>query len=52
VDAIVAHGSVARIKERIGAHREAGATHVCLHILSPTYQQFPISQWRTLLRPQ
>ena len=52
VDAIVAHGSVARIKERIRAHREAGATHVCLHILSPTYQQFPIAQWRALLRPQ
>jgi probable F420-dependent oxidoreductase len=52
VDAIVAHGSVARIKERIRAHHEAGATHVCIHILSPTYQQFPIAQWRTLLRPQ
>jgi probable F420-dependent oxidoreductase len=49
VDAIVAHGSIARIKERIRAHREAGATHVCLHILSPTYHHFPIEQWRTLL---
>jgi probable F420-dependent oxidoreductase len=52
VDAIVAHGSAARIRERIREHREAGATHVCLNILSPTYQQFPITQWRNLLRPQ
>jgi len=50
VDAIVAHGSVTQIMERIRAHREAGATHVCLHILSPKYQQFPINQWRTLLQ--
>jgi probable F420-dependent oxidoreductase len=50
VDAIVAHGSVDCVKERIRAHREAGATHVCLHVLSPTYRQFPITQWRTLLR--
>jgi probable F420-dependent oxidoreductase len=50
VDAIVAHGSVHNIRERIQAHRDAGATHVCLHILSPTYRQFPIEQWRTLLR--
>jgi probable F420-dependent oxidoreductase len=50
VDAIVAHGSVTRIGERIRAHREAGASHVCLHVLSPTYHQFPIEQWRTLLR--
>jgi probable F420-dependent oxidoreductase len=50
VDAIVAHGSVPRIRERIRAHREAGASHVCLHVLSPTYRQFPIEQWRALLQ--
>jgi probable F420-dependent oxidoreductase len=50
LDAIVAHGSIASIQERVHAHREAGATHVCLHVLSPAYQQFPIAQWRTLLR--
>jgi probable F420-dependent oxidoreductase len=36
VDAIVAHGTVTQIMERIRAHREAGATHVCLHILGAT----------------
>jgi probable F420-dependent oxidoreductase len=33
VDAIVAWGSEARIRERIDAHFEAGATHVCIQAI-------------------
>lgn len=49
VDAIVAHGDVADIDRRVRAHRSAGASHVCLHVLSPTRHRFPATQWRTLL---
>ncbi len=33
VDAIVAWGNEARIRERIDAHFKAGATHVCIQAI-------------------
>ena len=41
IDAIVAWGSAAAIKERIQAHLEAGADHVCIQPLHPTGQRLP-----------
>jgi len=49
VDALVAHGSPETVNGRIDAHYRAGASHVCLHVLSPAHHQFPINQWRALL---
>lgn len=33
IDALVAHGGVAEIRDRVRAHVEAGADHVALHVL-------------------
>jgi probable F420-dependent oxidoreductase len=46
VDALVAWGEVDRILERISEHREAGANHVALQVLSPA--GLPRSEWRIL----
>jgi probable F420-dependent oxidoreductase len=46
VDALVAWGEVDRILERIAEHREAGADHVALQVVSPA--GLPRSEWRTL----
>lgn len=47
VDALVAWGDVDAIAERVQAHRDAGADHVCLQALAPR-DQFPLDQWRAL----
>ena len=48
VDAMVAWGSPAAIAERVDAHLEAGADHVCLQVLDPDPSVLPIAGWRTL----
>lgn len=49
IDSIVVHGDVNAIRRRIQQHRDVGADHVALHILSPVRRQFPMAQWRTVL---
>jgi probable F420-dependent oxidoreductase len=49
VDAIVAHGDIDAIARRIREHLEAGASHVCLHMLSRHRYQFPLDKWRLML---
>ena len=49
VDAIVAHGDPETINSRVRAHYDAGATNVCVQLLSPAIRRFPIDQWRVLL---
>jgi probable F420-dependent oxidoreductase len=46
LDAIVAMGDVEAIAERVRAHREAGADHVCLQVLGAG--PLPMEQWREL----
>ncbi len=46
VDALVATGEE-QISARIRAHRDAGADHVCLQVLSPA-PVLPLPAWRTL----
>jgi probable F420-dependent oxidoreductase len=48
VDAVVAWGDVEAIVERVTAHREAGADHVCLQVLDPDATAVPMDQWRRL----
>jgi probable F420-dependent oxidoreductase len=48
VDAIVAWGDEAAIAARIAAHREAGADHVCLQVVSEIDQGLPLEDWRRL----
>lgn len=48
VDALVAWGDVDAVVERVKAHREAGADHVCLQVLDPDATAVPMRQWREL----
>jgi probable F420-dependent oxidoreductase len=48
VDAIVAWGDVDAIVERVRAHHEAGADHVCLQVLDSDATAVPMEQWRLL----
>jgi probable F420-dependent oxidoreductase len=47
IDALVAWGDEGTIAARIQEHRDAGAGHVCIQVLSEE-GMFPIKSWRTL----
>jgi probable F420-dependent oxidoreductase len=47
-DAIVAWGDVDTVAARIRAHHDAGADHVALQVLTPTFGDLPLDQWREL----
>ncbi|MBV9659708.1 MAG: LLM class F420-dependent oxidoreductase [Acidimicrobiales bacterium] len=46
IDALVAWGDVEDIATRVNEHREAGADHVCIHVI--TEEGMPAEQWREL----
>jgi probable F420-dependent oxidoreductase len=48
VDAVVAWGSPEAIAERVDAHLEAGADHVCLQVLDRDPNALPMAAWRDL----
>jgi probable F420-dependent oxidoreductase len=48
IDALVAWGDVDAVKERIEAHRAAGADHVCIQVIAPLGQPVDPADWRTL----
>jgi probable F420-dependent oxidoreductase len=48
VDAIVVWGDEATIATRVKAHRDAGADHVCIQVLTDDPRALPIEQWRAL----
>lgn len=48
VDAIVAWGDESAIVERVQAHLDAGADHVCVQVLDSTATALPLPQWRAL----
>jgi probable F420-dependent oxidoreductase len=48
VDAIVAWGDEEAIHERVAAHHEAGADHVCIQVLGPSSQGIALEEWRRL----
>jgi len=48
VDAIVAWGDADAIVERVRAHHDAGADHVCVQVLVADPASFPREEWRTL----
>src|SRR5436305_6979312 len=51
VDAIVAWGDVHALVDRVRAHHEAGADHVCVQVLGTPPRQPPLEHWRTLPSP-
>ena len=48
VDAVVAWGSPKAIADRVQAHLDAGADHVCLQVLDADANALPIGGWRAL----
>jgi probable F420-dependent oxidoreductase len=48
VDAMVAFGGPEAIAERVRAHLDAGADHVCLQVLGPDPDGVPMTGWRAL----
>jgi probable F420-dependent oxidoreductase len=48
VDAIVAWGGVDAAVNRVRAHHEAGADHVCVQVLAEDLQSLPEAGWREL----
>ena len=48
VDAIVAWGEPEAIAERVAAHHEAGADHVCVQVVESDVSALPLDAWRTL----
>ena len=47
VDALIAWGDLDVIEKRIQAHHDAGADHVCLHVIS-SQPNLPVAAWRRL----
>ena len=48
VDSLVAWGDETVVAARVRDHRDAGADHVCIQVLTENPRAFPIDQWRTL----
>jgi probable F420-dependent oxidoreductase len=48
VDALVVWGDEATIAARIQEHRDAGADHVCIQVLTDDPRAFPAEHWRAL----
>jgi hypothetical protein len=47
-DAIIAWGDEETIVRRVDEHRQAGADHVCVQVLTADLREFPREQWRRL----
>lgn len=48
VDAIVVWGDVDAIAERVRAHHDGGADHVCVQVLGTSMREPPLEAWRLL----
>jgi probable F420-dependent oxidoreductase len=48
IDALVVWGDVGTIAKRIQEHRDAGASHVCIQVLTDDPRSLPLEQWRAL----
>jgi len=48
IDAIISWGDEATIVERVTAHLDAGADHVCVQVVMPTMSDDPRPVWRAL----
>jgi probable F420-dependent oxidoreductase len=48
LDALVVWGDEAAIASRVQQHRDAGADHVCIQVLTDDPRALPMTQWRAL----
>ncbi|QFG27063.1 LLM class F420-dependent oxidoreductase [Actinomadura sp. WMMB 499] len=47
-DALIAWGDEEAVKRRVDEHRDAGADHVCVQVLTSDQSAFPRAEWRRL----
>lgn len=47
-EALVVHGDESAVLAKVNEHRDAGADHVCLQVLSGDLTEPPLDQWRRL----
>jgi hypothetical protein len=47
-DALIAWGDEDTVLRRVNEHRQAGADHVCVQVLTADPREFPREQWRRL----
>ena len=47
-DALIAWGDEETVLRRVAEHRDAGADHVCVQVLTADPREFPREQWRRL----
>jgi probable F420-dependent oxidoreductase len=50
IDGYIGWGDIAAVGERVQAHLQAGADHVCIQVLTSTPGVFPYEEWRTLAK--
>jgi probable F420-dependent oxidoreductase len=48
IDALVVWGGEETIAERVRDHRDAGASHVCVQVLTDDPRALALEEWRTL----
>ena len=48
MDAVVAWGDMQTVLDRVQAHRDAGADHVCIQVVSDRGAAPPVEAWREL----
>ncbi len=48
VEDLVVWGDEQAIAERVAAHHEAGADHVCIQVLKEDRRALPLDEWRAL----
>ncbi len=48
VDALIVWGDEEALAARVQAHRDAGASHVCVQVLTDQAPAFPRDEWRRL----
>jgi probable F420-dependent oxidoreductase len=48
IDSIIAWGDLNAIRDRIRAHHQAGAGHVCIQVLTADPKGLPLREWREL----
>ena len=48
IDAIVAWGTIEDVTRRVGEHRDAGASHVAVQLLTSDMAQLPMAEYRLL----
>jgi probable F420-dependent oxidoreductase len=48
IDAIVAWGTVEDVRRRVGAHLDAGASHVAVQLLTANMEELPMVEYRRL----